>query len=69
MPEKKQNLPTAMEILQAALHKEKEAYAFYDGLLKKASVDFVAELIEELRDAEYHHMKRVEQKILELQKG
>jgi len=58
-----------MEILQAALHKEKDAYAFYDGLLKKTSVDFMAELIEELRDAEYHHMKKIEQKIAMLRQG
>ena len=69
MPDKKQNLPTAMEILQAALHKEKEAYAFYDELLKKTSINFVAELIAELRDAEYHHMKKIEQKIALLRQG
>lgn len=69
MPDTKKSFSTPIEILQAALHKEKEAYAFYDELLKKTSVDFVAELIEELRDAEYHHMKRIEQRIMELQKG
>ena len=67
MADNKNKLSTPLEILQAALHKEKDAYAFYDGLLKGSTVQFVGELLEELRDAEYHHMKKIEHMITSLQ--
>lgn len=63
----KTSLNTPMEILHAALRKEKNAYVFYDELLKRSTVDFVTELLEELRDAESQHIKMIQHKITALQ--
>jgi len=60
---------TPIEILQAALLKEESSCAFYDELLQKSTVVFVSELLEELRDAEYHHIKKIEKKIAALERG
>jgi rubrerythrin len=57
------------EILQAALRREKNAYAFYDGLLKQATVGFLADMLEELRDAEFHHVKMIEKMIIAMERG
>jgi rubrerythrin len=48
---------TSIEIMQKALRKEQNPYKFYD-LLLQSTVSFVSDLLEELRDAEFHHMKK-----------
>lgn len=60
---------TPMEILQAALRKEKNAYAFYTTLLQESTVGFLSDMLEELRDAEFHHIKMIEKKIASLARG
>ena len=60
---------TPVEILQAALRREKSAYAFYDGLLQESTVAFLSDMLEELRDAEFHHIKMIEKKIAVLERG
>ncbi len=58
------------DVLQAALRREKSSYAFYDGLLRRSStVDFLSDLLEELRDAEFHHIKMIEKKIAGMERG
>lgn len=60
---------TPLDVLQAALRREKSAYAFYDGLLQQSTVGFLSEMLEELRDAEFHHARMIEKKIMELKRG
>ena len=60
---------TPIEILQAALRKEHNSYAFYDELLQNSTVGFVSDLLEELRDSESQHIKMIEKKIFMLERG
>jgi rubrerythrin len=60
---------TPIEILNAALLKEQNSYAFYDDMLQQSTVGFVSDLLEELRDAEFHHVKMIEKKIASLERG
>lgn len=65
----KKKLTTPMEILAAALQKEKNSYAFYNDLLQEATVEFVVHLLTELRDSEYNHLKKIEGIITHLQQS
>lgn len=62
-------LQTPIEILQAALKKEKDAYHFYDTLLNRSTVFFLQDLLEQLRDEEHKHIVLIEKKIAKLQSG
>jgi rubrerythrin len=59
-------LQTPIEILQAALKKEKDAYHFYDALFNSTTVFFLQELLEQLRDEEHKHVVLIEKKIAKL---
>lgn len=67
------NKPTALrtpiDILEAALRKEKAAYQFYGTLVGTTTVRMVEELLEELRDAERQHVLLIEKKIAALKRG
>ncbi len=69
MSEVKKTPHTPIEILQAALLKEQSSYAFYDEMLQQSTVGFVSDLLEEPRDAEFHHIKMIEKKIGALERG
>lgn len=58
-----------MDILQAALRKEKGAYAFYDAMLNQSRVGLVSELVESLKNEEAKHVRMVEKRISELNLG
>lgn len=60
---------TPLDILRQALRKEQSAYAFYDNLLQQSTVGFMSDLLEELRDSESHHVKMIEKKIAQLERG
>ncbi|NLF23338.1 MAG: hypothetical protein GX590_09260 [Lentisphaerae bacterium] len=53
-------LTTPDQILNAALAKEMQARDFYDGLARQTSVEFVRELLEELRDEEARHVRMIQ---------
>lgn len=57
------------EILEAALHKEKQAHDFYDGLLVHCKVDEVRKLVEKLRDEESRHVAMIEAMMVQLRLG
>lgn len=57
---------TPIDILTAALKKEKEACSFYEQLIDSSSVTVVRELLEQLRDEEHKHMLMIEKKISRL---
>ena len=57
---------TAIEILQAALKKEKDAYHFYSNLLNTTTVYILQELLEQLRDEEHKHILMIEKKIAKM---
>jgi len=57
---------TPIDILTAALKKEREAYSFYDRLIHSSGVTVVQELLEQLRDEEHKHMLMIEKKISRL---
>lgn len=54
---------TPLEILHTALEKEKQAYDFYDEMMRKHSSPIIKELLINLKDAEYKHQKTIEDKI------
>ena len=60
---------TPIQILQAALKKEKDAYHYYDTLLNSTTVLFLQDLLEQLRDEEHKHMLLLERKIKKLTAG
>jgi rubrerythrin len=51
---------TPIDILTAALKKEREAYAFYNQLIGSSTVEAVQELLEGLRDEEHKHILLIE---------
>ena len=57
---------TPIDILTAALKKEREAYSFYNQLIQSSTVTVVQELLEQLRDEEHKHMIMIEAKISRL---
>jgi rubrerythrin len=57
---------TPIDILTAALKKEREAYAFYNRLISGSTVTVVQELLEQLRDEEHKHILLIEGKIARL---
>jgi rubrerythrin len=57
---------TPIDILTAALKKEREAYAFYNRLIGSSTVTVVQELLEQLRDEEHKHILLIEGKIARL---
>jgi rubrerythrin len=69
MNEDKKTPHTPIEILKEALRKEQSSYTFYNDMLQQSTVDFMSDILEELRDAEFHHMKMIEKKIAHLELG
>lgn len=69
MNEDKKTPHTSIEILKEALRKEQISYTFYNDLLQQSTVDFMSDILEELRDAEFHHIKMIEKKIAHLELG
>lgn len=57
---------TPIDILTAALKKEREAYAFYNRLITTSTVTVVQALLEQLRDEEHKHILLIEAKIARL---
>ncbi len=63
------SLSTPMEILEAAIEKEKAAYQFYQELLNNTSVGMLQEIIEHLLQEEYKHIQLIEKKMAALRSG
>jgi rubrerythrin len=66
MSDETNRLTTIPEILEEALRREKDAYRFYDSLLKDTRVGIVRDVIEQLRQEEQKHIRIIEEKITEL---
>ena len=66
MPTKSRPPGTPIDILTAALKKEREAYSFYNQLINSSTVTVVQELLEQLRDEEHKHILMIEGKISRL---
>ncbi len=66
MSKEPRDLTTPMEILEAALQKEKSAYQFYDNLMNNTNIELLQEIIEQLRDEEYKHILIIEKKMAQL---
>ncbi len=60
------SLSTPMEILEAALSKEKAAYNFYEKLLNNTNIGMLQEIIEQLLQEEYKHIQLIEKKMVAL---
>lgn len=60
---------TPVELLGIALKKEKDAYKFYDDMLKKYDLAAIKDLLAALKDAEYKHQKIIEEKISEINRA
>jgi rubrerythrin len=63
------SLSTPMEILEAAIEKEKAAYQFYQELLNNTSIGMLQEIIEHLLQEEYKHIQLIEKKMAALRSG
>ena len=66
MRPKDRPMGTPIDILTAALKKEREAYTFYNQLISSSAVAVVQELLEQLRDEEHKHVRMIEEKISRL---
>jgi rubrerythrin len=53
----KQGGLTVEEILKRSLAREKASFSFYDRLLKSTTVDLIQDLLQELKNEEYKHIK------------
>jgi rubrerythrin len=60
---------TPEEILNTALAKEKAAFNHYDRMLKSTNIELIRDLLQELNNEEYEHIKLVENKIRRLNLG
>ncbi len=60
---------TLEEILNTALAKEKAAFNYYDSVLKATNIELIRDLLQELKNEEYKHIKLVENKIRRLNLG
>jgi rubrerythrin len=63
------SLSTPMEILEAALIKEKAAYNFYEKLLNNTNIGMLQEIIEHLLEEEYKHIQLIEKNMATLRSG
>jgi rubrerythrin len=52
-----------------ALAKEKAAFSYYDRMLKATNIEVIQDLLQELKNEEYKHVKMVENKIRLLNLG
>ncbi|MEI6563862.1 MAG: ferritin family protein [bacterium] len=62
-------LGTPMQILEAALKKENEAYTFYASLRDHAKGALIRDLAEELCEEERRHVQLIERHIVKLKSG
>jgi rubrerythrin len=69
MDERISRRKTPGELLELALAKEKQSHAFYEALLAHGQAGLLRELVEQLKDEEYNHVRRIEQKLAELNLG
>ena len=65
----KQGGLTVEEILKRSLAREKASFSFYDRLLKSTTVDLIQDLLQELKNEEYRHIKMIEQRTRRLGTG
>jgi len=61
--------PTPEEILNTALAKEQAAFDYYDQMLKSTNIEVIQDLLQELKNEEYKHMKMIEAKLRRLNLG
>ncbi len=69
MSDDDKKLNTYEKILEAALKKEKAAYAFYEKHMKNSKVRLLQEIFEELRDEEAKHVAVIQKKLEEIRYG
>jgi rubrerythrin len=61
---------TVEDILKVALAREETAHRFYEGLLEKHSrVEPIRDLLEQLKDEEYRHIRLIHDKMAQLDLG
>lgn len=63
------HLKTPKDILDTALAREREAYRFYDTLLRETHTPMMAELLTQLREEEQRHIRLIEGKIARMRLG
>jgi rubrerythrin len=62
-------LTTPLEILEAALEKEEDAYNFYGVLLERTKIEMLQDVLETLRNEEYKHMEIIKKMIADIKFG
>lgn len=60
---------TSEQILKTALAKEKAAFSYYDRMLKSTNIELIQDLLQELKNEEYKHIKMIESKMRRLSLG
>ncbi len=60
---------TPEEVLNIALAKEKASFKYYERLLNRTNMEWVADLLQELKNQEYKHIRLIERKLERLRLG
>lgn len=60
---------TPEEILRQALAKERTAFSYYDRMLKATSIEVIKDLLQDLKNEEYKHIKMIESRLARLTVG
>ena len=58
-----------LEAHLGALSKEQASFRFYDRMLNLESVELIQDLLQELKNEEYRHVKRIEKQLAKLRAG
>ncbi len=61
--------PTPEEILNRALAKEQASFRYYDRMLKSTKIDLIRDLLQDLKNEEYKHIKMIESRIRRMNLG
>ena len=60
---------TSEQILNTALAKERAAFNYYDRMLKSTGIELIQDLLQDLKNEEYKHIKMIETMIRRLNLG
>ena len=60
---------SSIEVLQIALKKEESSLKMYSSMVEQTKVQFVRELLEQLRDEEARHVRMIQKRLSRLAIG
>ncbi len=60
---------TPEEVLNIALAKERASFRYYERLLNQTTTEWVADLLQDLKNQEYKHIRTIERRLEQLRRG